>query len=200
MIKLHPHRWWFGLLVFSVFLYVATKPVVSFLQDREQRQVEMISAEYARVKTSFQQLEDDIATVQKLSRQMSAEDIEKILAPVDRLKVATMLEHQAAASRLQNFAYTIAPEQKLSFNTPGAGSQMLAQSEITLAADVPLDADAYAFVEHLRASLPGRGQLRALTIERIGESQAALAVTNLHMTARIDWLSAGSDKTVVGGL
>ncbi len=78
---------------------------------------------------------------------------------------------------------------------------MLAQSEITLTADAALDTDAYAVIEHVRATmLPGRAQLRALTIERIGENQTALAAVNVHVTARLDWLSAGSDRTLVGGL
>src|ERR1700722_180170 len=182
MISLRPHIWGLCVLVFSAVLYVGATPVVGYWLDAERQQTGAMEADTAQTQQSVQMLEDDVAAAQKLSSQLDPKEIERLLAPVDRLKVATLLEHQAAASHMQNFAYTLAPEQRVTFTTPGAGPQQLAQSEITVSADAALDTETYTFVEHLRTILPGRLHLRAFTIERIGDAQTALASTNVHMT------------------
>ncbi len=53
-----------------------------------------MKAETAQTQQSVQQLEDDVSAAQKLSSQLDPKEIERLLAPVDRLKVATLLEHQ----------------------------------------------------------------------------------------------------------
>jgi len=84
---------------------------------------------------------------------MDATEMQRLLAPVDRLKVAAMLERQAQASHLRNFTYSLSAENK--YTGSGAGVQDLAQSDISLSAEAPLDGDIYAFIEQSGISCPG---------------------------------------------
>ncbi len=195
MTFLYPHKYWLASLIFALAVILASSPVLQWAQDEATRHAVALHDERAKVEKELAQLEDDKAEVQKLSGQISAEEIEKSLAPVDRLQAADALEKAASADRLDHFTYTLAPEEKVTIKN-SAGTQELAVSTITIKADTPLDTDAWHFVEHLRGVFPGRLRPQQLTLERIGTDPAA---ENLHVTATFEWLSNGVDKQVAEG-
>jgi hypothetical protein len=191
---LNPHKYWIASLIVAALLIVLSEPMLNLLQDEAQKHLSDLRSQRAKTEQSLQQLENDIAETKKLSGQMGAAEVEKSLAPVDRLQAADVIEKQAAAARLTHVTYTLSPEQKVKITRADAGPQELALSTITIKADAPLDTDAYAFVGRLRGVLPGRLRPQALTLERIGAPDAAPAADNLHLTAVFEWLSNGAAK------
>jgi hypothetical protein len=195
--RLRPHRRWLALFAAALVLLLAGSPLARQGLEIEQRRAEDIAAERAKLQETARSFQDDILLARKLESQMNAEDIDRLLAPVDRLGVAAELERQAASSRFEHFAYTIAPEKKTITGAPGA--EGMAESDVTLAADMPLDTDAYIFIDRVRALLPGRARLKHLTLTRLA-ADAPLALDNIHMEAALEWLSNGAAKNGQGGL
>ncbi len=191
MIDVKPHRRWLGLLAAAVLLLGVGLPLLSGFTDAAQKDSEHLKEDRAKAEQTLKQMRDDVALAGRGGNPMTASDIERLLAPVDRLQVMTQLEHQAAAYRLTHFTTTLSPERTSGFDPA------LAVSTITLAADATLDTDAYAFIDKLRASLPGRAELQHLTLER-ADASGALSTDAIHLTAVFEWLSNGAAKTVAG--
>ncbi|HEU0117900.1 MAG TPA: hypothetical protein VFR09_04630 [Alphaproteobacteria bacterium] len=196
MNRIAPHIFWLGLLVCAVLLMAISTPILQYASEKANADLIKVRAESSKTSATLYQLQDDIAAVQKLSSEISSAEADQWLAPVDRLRVASLMEQQANETRLSHFTYTVAPEQRTSIETPGAGPQQLALSSITLSADAALDTDIYHFIDGLHAALPGRVRLQQMVIEKNGNGTPGSP--NLKLTATLEWLSNGAIKDLAG--
>jgi hypothetical protein len=197
MTDLRPHRLWLGLLALAIALLVGSGPALRYAQDIAAHHLAELRAKSAQASQNLHQLEDDVATARRISGQIDNATATEVLAPVDRLQAAALLEREAAAAHLQHFTYTLDPEQRFATESDGF-KQDLATSDIAVAADVSLDTDGIAFIEHIGHSLPGRVRVKELSFERIGGANAAPATVNLRFKATLEWLSNGT-RTVMAG-
>ncbi len=195
---LWPHRYWLGLLAFAFVLTVASPPFLRMLTDEAIQNLSQVKAERMQAQQALHQMEGDFATVQGPESNMSAVEAEQFLAPVDRLRVATILEHAADEALVGHFTYTLSPEQKTTISGPEGTPQELAVSTITVGGDVPSDIYMYNFVEGMRRLLPGRLRVQQVSLERSGKEDAPLDAYNLRFTATLEWLSNGTTKDMAG--
>jgi hypothetical protein len=195
MSGLQQHRRWIGLMAVACIIIGGSGPVAHLMCDKTKQNLAELQAAHIKTEQDLQQLREDVARAQKLSRQIDRLHAEQILAPADRLKAAAALEKLAKDKQLRHFTYTLGPEDKLALNA-GGESQELAISTIALTADAPSDQDVFTFLEKARILLPGRARIQHFTINRI--APAALAATNIHFEASLEWLSNGSLQTVAG--
>jgi hypothetical protein len=193
MIDWYPHRGWIGVLTLAVIIGICNAPVLGLAQQRAGQKLAGLRAENAQTSQALRQLQDDIEAANKMKTEMDINEAESLLAPVDRLRAAQILEHRAAESRLIHFTYTLSPEEKVQIETADAGKQELATSKWTLAADAPTDTDAYAFIDAIIRTLPGRVTLHQISLQRTGAENAVISAANLHLTASGDWLSNGAN-------
>jgi hypothetical protein len=175
-----------------MILGIGNVPVLGIAQQKASQKLAVLREDCDKTNKALSQLKEDIAATENLKTKIDESEIEKFLAPVDRLRAAQIMEHRAEEAHLTQFAYTLSPEQKTLVDTVGAGQQELATSKLTLTADVPTDTDAYLFFDCLRRTLPGRLVLHQLSLQRIGAADAPISAANLHMTASADWLSNGA--------
>lgn len=196
---LAPHKFWLVTLILAIALIFGSAPLLGFLRAETAKKLADLRDEQVKTEAALGRLNDDIAATRKLSGQIGASEIEKSLAGVDRLQAVDMLEKQAAFARLDHFTYTVSPEQKWTVSDPALGTQAFALSSVSVKADAPLDTDVYRFVEDVRARMPGRLRLQAITLERAGDRDTPLAAENLHMTADFEWLSNGVPKQMAEG-
>ncbi len=196
---LSPHKLWIMTSVFAVALMFFSSPLLVFLRGKAARHLAEVQEDRTKTQQVLQRLDDDIATTQKLSGQIGADEIEKPLAPIDRLQASGLLERQADAARLDHFTYTLSPEQKVAINSTEMGAQELAVSTIAVKAEVPLDTDVNAFVQRVGSLMPGRLRLQSLTLEHTATAGTPPAADNLHMIANFEWLSNGVTKELAEG-
>ncbi|MDX2027166.1 MAG: hypothetical protein SFW62_00865 [Alphaproteobacteria bacterium] len=195
---LYPHRFWLAVLACAVLLVAASNPLLQVLREKTSRYLSEVRTERMRAEEIVRQIDGDRETANALSGEMNEAELEKALAPIDRLRAAAVLERQAAVARLSRFTYTLSPEQKVTVTAPGAGPQELALSTITMSAEAPLDTSAYVFVEQLRQTLPGRIRPQQVMLERLDDA-APLSASNLRLTATLEWLSNGVTKEMAAG-
>ncbi|MGB9152743.1 MAG: hypothetical protein WCD70_06615 [Alphaproteobacteria bacterium] len=196
MIDWRPHRIWIGLLIVAFIVGAGNAPVLGIAQQNEKQRLASLLADYNKTADELHQLQDDIAATENLKTKIDEADVDKSLAPVDRLRVAQIIERRAAETHLTHFTYTLSPEQKTPIDTVDAGKQELATSTLALTADAPTDTDAYLFFDSLRRTLPGRLSVRQLSLQRIGAADAPVSDANLHLTASGDWLSNGASQSL----
>lgn len=196
---MNPHKAWLGLLTFSLALLLTGSPLFQMAGDVAAQRLHAIQSQRAEAQKNLSQLRDDIETAQKLKNEMSLQEAEAFLAPVDRLQAASLLEEQAAALHVGNFTYTIAPEEKIKI-TALPEPQELSVSLVTLQGDMPGDNNVYHFVDSLRDILPGRLRLQQLSIERLGAESATLQPVNVRFSAKFEWLSNGTVTSLAGAL
>ncbi|MDR3423471.1 MAG: hypothetical protein P4M13_00115 [Alphaproteobacteria bacterium] len=196
MIDWRKHRVWIGLLSLALVIEAGKAPVLGMAQQKAAQKLAALRAENDKTAAALRQFQDDLATAEKMKTEIDASETEKFLAPVDRLRVAEILEHRAAEARLSHFIYSFAPEQKTLIVTVDAGKQELATSKVTLAADAPTDTDVWVFLDAVRRTLPGRFALREFSLQRMGDANAPVAAANVHVTAKGDWLSNGASRNL----
>jgi hypothetical protein len=185
--RLKPHARWIALLAAALVLLLAGLPLARRGGAAAADRAKILAAERAMLEEADRRFDEDMRLAERQDGSPGAEDIDRLLAPVDRLGAASVLERQAAAARLTHFVYTLAPEKKAVADS-AAG---LAESKVTLAADMPLDTDAHDFIDRLSASLPGRVRLRRFSLTRLA-ADAFPSTANVHMEAEAEWLSNGA--------
>lgn len=189
MEKLAPHRGWLSLLAGGLFLIFAGVPLSDLAMDAARKRAAVIAKQQANTESAIVRFHDDMQLLQQPGNTMAAEDIERMLAPVDRLQVVVGMERQAASALFTHFTYALSPEKKVKMDD--AETSPLAESLITVSADMPLDSDAASFMRGLGYALPGRVHLRHLLLSRWA-SDAPLSLANIHMEAELIWLSNGA--------
>ncbi|MDD5585946.1 MAG: hypothetical protein PHY92_03190 [Alphaproteobacteria bacterium] len=195
MKALKAHRWWLAALAAALVLLACGDPLLRYGHDALTARLQKSDAAKKNLTTVLQQLRDDAATAERLSRAIKAGEAAAYLAPADRLQITAQLEPLATASRLGRFTYTLSPEQPFKPEQASPDTDGLAESVLTFEADAPHDGDAYRFIERLLRRLPGRARLRQLAIENTNAANAGpLAVANVRLNATVDWLANGSRK------
>ena len=147
MIDWKAHRVWLALIALAAIIGAAGTPLLGLSQQKVTQKLASLREADIKNDQALRQLEDDITATEKLKSQIKPSDVAKSLPPVDRLRIAEILEHRAAESHLTHFTYTLSPEEKTAIDTIGPGKQ-------TLAADAPTDTEATQFIKSLRRSLP----------------------------------------------
>ena len=198
MIDWKAQRLWIGGIVLAVIIGVVSAPLLDASQKKEAQRLEELRKRTETDDLALRQLNEDIAATEKLKTQLKAADVAKAMPPVDRLRVAEILERHAAESHLTHFIYTLSPEEKTVVDTIGAGKQTLASSKLSLSADAPTDTDAYQFIETLRRAFPGRLAFQDVSVQRIGAEATTISNANIHLTASGDWLSNGANPVLTG--
>ncbi|MFA4993912.1 MAG: hypothetical protein WC521_01210 [Bdellovibrionales bacterium] len=196
MIDFRPHRVWIGLLVLAVLLGAGNAPFLGIAQQKAEAKRAKLQKENKETISALQQLREDITTAEKMKTEIDETLANKFLAPVDRLRSAQILERRAAESGLTHFSYTLSPEEKTFVDTLGVGKQALAVSQWSITADAPTDVDAFAFLEALRRTLPGRVTLHRMSLQRTGRKDAPISGANIRLTASGEWLSNGASFNI----
>jgi len=187
MKELRPHIGWLLALIGAFILIVGLDPARHYAYEMTGQKQKELSSDHERLALNLRQLRDDAALAERLSKDINANDVEKYLAPSNRLEAVAMLDPLAFDSRLSNFSYTLSPEQP--YKSPDDGSDMrgIVQSSLTLQAEAALDNDTYRFLENLPRVLPGRLRLEKLSVERIKLN--LFEATNVRMTAVFEWVA-----------
>ena len=193
--RLTPHRHWLLLFGAAILLALAGLPLIDYGIAAARHRAEDIAAERAELQQAATRFHEDVQLAERPDGRMTAEDIDRLLAPVDRLRMLAGLERQAASRRLSHFTYALSPEKKAKIDVMEAAD--MAVSELTLTADMPLDIDCYAFLQSIGSVLPGRTRLRQLSLTRIA-NDSPLSLANLHMEAVLEWLSNGAAQKQAG--
>ncbi len=196
MIDWRQHRLWLGLLFAALVIGAASTPLLCIAQHKANATLASIQSKKTQSETALQQFQSDSAEAEKMKDEIDADDTGKLLAPVDRLRAAKILENRAQETHLSHFTYTLSPEEKISIDTIGAGKQELANSKLSLAADAPTDADAYLFLDNIAHTLPGHLALRHISLRRVeGDT---ITAANIHIMAEAEWLSNGAIQNLAG--
>ncbi len=195
MIDFRPHRTWIGLLALSILVAAANKPVLGLAEDKAAQKLASLKSENKRAAEALRQMRDDLAAVEKMKPEIDGETAKKFLAPADRLRAARVFERRAAEAGLTHLSYTLSPEEKTPVETLG-GKQTLATSRWSLTADAPTDIDAYAFLDAVSHTMPGKISLRQMSLRRIGGDDAPIGIANVRLTANGEWLSNGAETTL----
>jgi hypothetical protein len=193
---LKPHRFWLLPLAAGLLLLFVASPLARLATEAAQHHGQDIAAERARLQDSLNRFEEDMRLAQKLDGTMSAETIDRLLAPVDRLRVAAELERQAASANFSRFTYRLSPA-RTAKTDGGNAVDGLTESDLMLSADMPLDTDATTFMGRLGELLPGRVHLRHLALTRAA-GDAPLSLANMHMEAELQWLSNAATTDTTG--
>ena len=186
MDALQPHNCWIVLAAVRLILLLVVVPLCRWGIIIQQHRAESIVKERGELHDSAERFQEDVQLAERPDSQISTEDMERLLSPVDRLRVVEGLEQQATAARFSHFTYNLAPEKPADVDVVAATD--LVTNHLELATDMPLDSDAYAFLQNLNYVLPGRVHLRHLTLIRL-TPDAPLSLANVHMTAELEWLS-----------
>lgn len=181
-----PHRGWMSLLAGGLLILTLGPALMHSQFTAAARRAADLKTEQARLDEVALRLDEDTRMAANRDIVLSADDISHLLEPANRLQSMGALERQAAARHLTHFTYTLAPERKA--KAVIVSTDDLTESGLDLAADAPLDTDAYQFINNLHDILPGRLHLRHLILSRINPD-APLSAANIHMEANMEWLS-----------
>lgn len=171
---------WKRLLLTGLALLVAVPALDAFRHKAEARATQL-QQQRMQAEQDLQQFHDDLAAAADTAHALTPEDIERLLAPVNRMRVMAELERRAASAGLSHISYTLSPAE-------AEGREGLAKSRLSLDADAPSDVDAVAFVRSLRLLMPGLVEVQKLRLSRPG---ADLSDANLHMQVDLSWLANG---------
>lgn len=189
MSKLSQHKYWIFWLLAAIFALVVGSPTLEYLHKNELNQETKQTLLQKELSTSLQQLRKDAQDAQQLGKAMDEATASAILAPVDRSKIAIILEQQAAGADLINFTYSISPIGPVADNSITITTKDLAISTISLQADAPADVSVYRFISSIKKNVPGRLKLQQLQISRTSVSDdAPLGPTNVKIMAKLEWL------------
>lgn len=198
MIDLRPHRKWLSLAALALAIFAAGSLLIGPAQKRAETAVTATKKELATTQRALSQLHADMETANRLQNEIAPAAVERALAPIDRLRAATIVERRAGEQYLSSLHYSFSPETRVAFDTVGAGRQSFAQSQLSLEADAATDATIYAFIAALQRSLPGRLDLKHLKITR-PDAQDSIGAVNLHMVLQAVWLSNGAASPLTEG-
>ena len=187
-----------ALLGMAIALLAGGLPLLHWAQGSAAREATQTAAAMAKTEEAQRQLQSNIAAAHELAGRISEADVVRLLAPIDRLQTAGVLERQATAARLTHFTYTLAAERKDIAVVTGEATPGLVVSAITITADAPLDTDVFAFLAGLQTALPGRLRVVQMMLARTGDGRQPVAASNVHVEARLDWLSNGSARALAG--
>ncbi|MDD4615830.1 MAG: hypothetical protein PHW76_01755 [Alphaproteobacteria bacterium] len=190
MIEFQAHKKWIGLLALAALIGLGNAPLLSIALEKAEHKRASLQRQKKQALADLRQLKDDIMAAQNMKSEIDAAEAQKDLAPIDRLRAARTLEERAEEALFSNLSYAFSPEEKAEFDTVGAGKQRLAKSKWNVKADVPSDTDAYAFLDTLARTLPGRLTVLQLSLERINARETSNA--NLRFAASGEWLSNGA--------
>jgi hypothetical protein len=186
----HQHRAWLLLMAAALSLILVIDPLLNAAQEHEKHRADDLAIQWKRWREAQSHFHNGVSNTA-----ITMADIDRLLAPVQRLHVAADLERQASTSRLSHFTYTLGPENKAHADLLDSGD--LAESDVVMSADAPLDSDVYAFLQNASRNLPGRVTLKRLSVARL-TTDAPLTLANAHMEATLDWLSNGANADKVG--
>ncbi len=190
MKRLYPHRRWLAALVAAFALLIGGDPLLRMAHGGLNARLQKLEDETRDLTQALDQLHKDAETAEKLSRSMKADEMEAYLAPVDRLKITAQFEPLARAAHMGKFTYTLLPERPLKHDYALADAEGLVESSLTFDAEAPHDAAVYRFIDRLMRQLPGRAQLRSLTLDRMSmDDKAPLSPLNVRASAEIDWIA-----------
>jgi hypothetical protein len=174
------HTPWILTVVLAITCIFGGTPVLRTISNAFHQRLESMQHDTAQAQQTLRHLQNDAVESKSLSEKISPEDIEKILAPVDRMQAAAAMETIAAAARMHHFTYSLSPEQNVGD---------IAESALAIKTDASLDTEIFQFIDNLQRTLPGRLVIKNLTIERSG---TVPALDNLHCEADMLWQSNGS--------
>ena len=186
------HRVWLGLFASGLVLGFLASPACDYLTAHLQARNADLSKQVIKLTSDIKQLQSDAEQAEQLGKTMSADDARRQLAPADRLTASSLVEQQAAANDLAQLSYAFAPAQILDIPNSNVPS-VLTESVLTLQADAPDDRTVYNFIAGLMRVLPGKASLQNLQITR--DTKNMLGATNLHLTAKMNWLANGKNPT-----
>ena len=193
MSNIRQHKVWVFWLITAIFTLIVGAPSLGYLHKNMSEKAISQNHLQKELSTSLRQLREDAQMAQQLSRTIDEAQASSILAPVDRSKVAVMLEQQAAGADLSKFVYSIAPEKPVTDSAITSTTKKLVSSFIDLQAEAPEDISIYRFISSIQKNIPGRARLQQLQISRVTQNtNVALGAANVKMVAKIEWLSNSS--------
>ncbi len=190
MISLRTQRLWLGLLAISLIVLLVGQPILQKIVADLREQKNHLAQDEHDARAALDQLRDDIATTERLQNQISEEEVNHALAPVDRLRAAQKIERLARHHAIHAFAYSFGPEENTLISKAGATPLTLALTTLTLNGEVMTDLGAFTFLDAIPHTLPGNVRLVDLVLERPNQA----VDTPLHLSARFIWLSNGTKK------
>ncbi len=189
-------RWIIALAGLAAFLTLAPPLVRSYGEHLEIRRT-ILTTERDALAKQLDQLREDAQAALTLSQSISPEEVERLLAPMSRARLAEQLEAMAGTARLTHMQYTLAPFQPWDGGQAFAGIRGVVQSRLTIEADAPHDGHVFSFLEKL-AGVEGKMTLISLSItplatkppqETATEGETQIPALNLHMKAELLWLA-----------
>ena len=187
MSKFAPHRLWCAALLCALALLFGSGQILDYAHESLTQENAILMERQRELTTTLRQGRDDAATAQRLSESLGEGEMEKYLAPSDRVKTAATFEPLAQASRFGAFTYSLSPERPAALESLENGA--VVESLLTLQATVPHDIAVRQFFERLGENMAGRLQIQHLRLERLATDQPA--ALNLRMEAQAQWLSNG---------
>jgi len=189
MSKFAPHRLWCAALLGALALLFGSGQILGYAHDALTRENAALTEQQRERAATLQQRRDDDATARRLNESLSESEMEKYLAPSDRVKAAAALAPLANAARFGAFTYSLSPERPAALE--GLENGAVFASQLTLQADVPHDIAVRQFFQRLGEIMAGRLQIQHLRLERLATEQPA--ALNLRLTAQAQWFSNGGD-------
>ncbi|MFA5041241.1 MAG: hypothetical protein WC464_06385 [Bdellovibrionales bacterium] len=193
------HKGWIGLMVLAILVGAGNAPLLGAAEKKAAQKLVSLKKENEKAVAALRQMEEDLATVEKMKTVIDDNAAKKYLAPVDRLDAAQILERRAAEAGLTRFTYTLSPEKKASFDMVGISKHDLATSQWTVTADAPSDVDVYAFLDAISHTLPGRITVHQISLQRITEEGDPISFANIRFAANGEWLSNGASPNPAEG-
>lgn len=198
MIDVRPHKRWLLLSALALLILGAGSLLIGPAQKRAESAVAAAKKELAATERAYAQLRADMETANRLQNEIAPAAVERAMAPIDRLRAATIVERRAGEQYLSSLHYSFSPESRVAFDTIGAGRQSFAQSQLSLESDAATDTGVYAFIASLQRSLPGRLDLTHLKIVR-PDAQGEVGAANMHVSLQAVWLSNGAASPLTEG-
>lgn len=183
---------WIAAILLALVFAGSLPPLADCLTEYWQVALQTAQARDAKLALQIAQETQDAHEARRLKHALPEAEVERLLAPVDRVALIAQMEPLAATARLARLTYTLAPAQVWDGGTAFPGIKGIVVSTLELEADAPSDTDIFAFLSNLK-SLPGSFELMTLDIARIREGDEQPQALNLHMKASLR-LYANSDE------
>jgi len=175
-------------LMTAFFLLVIGLPILAYLQEGLNQNAQRLNVDINKTKQMLALKRDDVLQVLELRGELGDINIEKILLPTHALEEISSLKQLANTFSLTDFNYTLSRETKLPLDNEIAPVPPLVERTLSLKFNAALDQDAYAFVNKVRFSLPGRARLQELTIEHRQNNSSDNEMNDTQVSATFSWL------------
>ena len=146
---------------FISLLILASFPASLWLWQDQTQKHQALQARQSAILAQENVLQKDMREAQKLAASLTLEEQRKLLAPLCPSPFLKKLERLAAAQSLSSFQADLQPQSKKDEKLPPT----ITSYTLTIKADAPDDARAFAFLNAVRNS-NGRFDLTNLTLER----------------------------------